>query len=1509
MPYRTEVEKALDELIAEEEDFKIQGLGVVLAKQKWPRLIASERRYDLGLDAHAKADFEPDGRGIGLACSLTAEYEKIAEDATKATKNYPDVRVLVFATPCKVTKHKERQWAEKLSKDFGLDLVVMSREELVTSLIAPSNADICRSQLGIHIEGKAELQSIIVRAREAVTEVLETWASRPRLKGRPLIDLDAERVEEGRESHERLSVEGLRASLAQGRRIILEAPAGRGKTTTLVQIAQRTIAEGGLPFLVDLPFWVRTGTEILQFVAQTPAFAGRGLDAQALLELRGKEPFFFLLNGWNEISEGSADSAVQALRELEQNYPSAGIIVATRTHRLRPPLPGAFRAQLLTLRRSQRDQYLVLALQKSANELAGKLNNSRTLDELTRTPLILGEVTELFRKGSTIPTTKMGILAAVMRVMEESEEHYASLQQAPLSGHAREYLSALSMAMTEKGAIEISEADGRAVVNSVSAALQEAKQLVGLPEPMTVLNELAKHHVIERLDFPGTTFRFQHQQFQEFFAARALQRQLLDVVRGQGAEIERRFAKQYVNEPRWGESLRLLAEGIEEQGTKAEFVEAGARLVCMALQVDPIFAADLASALGPAVWAKVRDDVGKRLRDWYAQKDTHHRQCALAAMLATCSDDFKDIVVPLLTDAHDQVRLAVYHGAEVLPDNLGPNWREMVRGWPEEARLNFVTELARNPWLADQVEEFALADPSPKVRWNAAHMLGWYGFTEKVERLLKSLDDVSLRDVLRTAQPDDIPKSQWPRVVGVYEQMYKEAADDFEKLRLLHVLKTFGGSNIVERMKAELDGLGPEQLKPGETQGQIRWALDELQKSDPKWVSEWATRKVLDKSIWFGAWRGLITQISNEEREALYLRFSTEVLDQGEQQRVTSVLVSVMDSALTARVLARAREIRVGLTPPPGHDQAKWNLFRQVEDLLRAIGPAMLIEGIKEKPENEPDVVELDILTEILPATNLTKPDVRSSISEDLRLRLRAYFKRGAKLGADPDGLRASTRAHLAQLLANVGEREDFEDIRRMIEADSVRFEKAHAARLKGDRSQDSTGYGFLYLDAVTMVEPTQADGVVVELIRSQQYEHVLAQRLPLLARKSEGRQGFGTNRMDFKKIWKSRAGEPDEGFVEERRSLFAHAIREQIERIKTEREAATDKRGFDQRLRLLGSTLAALDGKQSAKIVLELMELPGRFDGWTRVGALESLLSWGVRLSLEEALRILDPVIQELKASGIHSDNQNAWLFARCLSVLAFVEPPAAGVAKIRELISELRFRTYELAGVVAALGASRCDDAIDVLMEFAGPDGKGVEGLGESWIEAIGALEGARSTEILLSFVDASAKLFNREFVPDHRHGDLLARLLAERVTKDNELKGRLIELAKGDLTHTKRMLLAKIFGQFTSEEGLVEGLCMLRDDGSGVPYELVRSMENFFLQRRPYGASGNVYTLSPLGCNAVRKRLFEMVIGDPQRRESAFALLGQIELWRLEHGRPADEPRHPAVDSGEPWPPLLS
>jgi hypothetical protein len=291
--------------------------------------------------------------------------------------------------------------------------------------------------------------------------------------------------------------------------------------------------------------------------------------------------------------------------------------------------------------------------------------------------------------------------------------------------------------------------------------------------------------------------------------------------------------------------------------------------------------------------------------------------------------------------------------------------------------------------------------------------------------------------------------------------------------------------------------------------------------------------------------------------------------------------------------------------------------------------------------------------------------------------------------------------------------------------------------------------------------------------------------------------------------------------------------------------------------------------------------------------------------MTLTEMMNVLGPAIEQARRDLGNSD-QNRWLLDRCLSVIPFVDPPQEGIAKITEILAQVRFfYPHDSRGVVAALGASRCADAMDLLLELAKPDGSAVAQIGEEWIRAVAQLGGNRSNEVLLSFVDPDQRLFTKEFVPDYQHGNVLAGLLADRAEHDGEFKAELFRLASGELPPTKRMLLAKAFSRFRSEGDLEEGLCVLRDNGSEFPYELLQSIENAFLEHRPYGGEANVYTVAPRGSNALRKRLLEMAHADPVRKRSAFALLGQIEVWRLEHGRPMDEPRHPSIESGASWP----
>ena len=544
-------------------------------------------------------------------------------------------------------------------------------------------------------------------------------------------------------------------------------------------------------------------------------------------------------------------------------------------------------------------------------------------------------------------------------------------------------------------------------------------------------------------------------------------------------------------------------------------------------------------------------------------------------------------------------------------------------------------------------------------------------------------------------------------------------------------------------------------------------------------------------------------------------------------------------------------------------------------------------------------------MTEVLGRLSPTRTDARTALSDEARQRLHAYLKRAVERAADPKGMRAGVRAHLAVLLAQVGGPNDIPDLRRLITADSIRYREMLVARAKGDRSGDNVGYVVLYMNAVMAADPEHGDEVLLEMLSEEQYERFVAEELVRRAKKSKAQPTLGIRPPAFEKVWAAREGKETEEYVEERRSRYADALRALIEKILAERAAATDKRPTEHRLKPIGASLAALDARRSAKLILEVMAFPAGYDAYSRVDSLQSLIFAGVRMTLAEMMNVLGPAIEQARRDLGNSD-QNRWLLDRCLSVLPFVDPPEEGIAKIKEILAGVRFfYPHDSRGVVAALGASRCADAMDLLLQLAKPDGSAVAQIGDEWIQSRRAT--GRQT------VERSAPLLRRPrsealyegVCPDYQHGACSQDCSRIEPSTTSEFKAELFRLASGELPQTKRMLLAKAFSCFQREDDLVAGLCVLRDDTSEVPFELLRSIENAFLERRPYGTESNVYTVAPRGSNALRKRLLEIAQTDPLRKRSAFALLGQIEVWRLDHGRPMDEPRHPAIESGAYWP----
>src|SRR5438132_8555297 len=219
-----------------------------------------------------------------------------------------------------------------------------------------------------------------------------------------------------------------------------------------------------------------------------------------------------------------------------------------------------------------------------------------------------------------------------------------------------------------------------------------------------------------------------------------------------------------------------------------------------------------------------------------------------------------------------------------------------------------------------------------------------------------------------------------------------------------------------------------------------------------------------------------------------------------------------------------------------------------------------------------------------------------------------------------------------------------------------------------------------------------------------------------------------------------------------------------------------------------------------------------------------------------------------------------------RGISILPFINDPATGIAKIRSVIADTRISDYQLRDLAPALGHCRCGEALPVLRELASSEMQ-FKSMEDSWVNAVAALGNTEAGQLLLSFVDPSIP--GLPFETKLEREDIITARLVELASRDEEIERRLLELCSVHLPARKRALLAMVVGAIASEEALVEALNLIDDSVTpAIPYELYRSIESIFIEKRPYGNDSNSYTQASRSANRVRNQLFKMSRNDGRR-----------------------------------------
>src|SRR6266852_8066243 len=234
-------------------------------------------------------------------------------------------------------------------------------------------------------------------------------------------------------------VEACAAGIVASSELSFVAPPGTGKSTTLVQLAEKILApEQRVAVFVPLNEWSNQGDNILASLTHRAVFREFSERDFLLLALNGR--LALMLDGWNELDADSRKRAIFELKRLRRDFPLLQIAISTRRQALDVPISGP----TIEIQPLSEDQQLEIAKATSGGK--GEILLDRAwrvpgLRALVSIPLYLRALLNASPDGG-MPTTKEEVLRLFVAEHERSPQN-AEVLHAELHDLQEEILTTL----------------------------------------------------------------------------------------------------------------------------------------------------------------------------------------------------------------------------------------------------------------------------------------------------------------------------------------------------------------------------------------------------------------------------------------------------------------------------------------------------------------------------------------------------------------------------------------------------------------------------------------------------------------------------------------------------------------------------------------------------------------------------------------------------------------------------------------------------------------------------------------------------------------------------------------------------------------------------------------------------------------------------------------------------------------------------------------------------------
>jgi hypothetical protein len=1319
---------------------------------------------------------------------------------------------------------------------------------------------------GLDLPGDDAIEAVTARLRAASrTDIAAFRAER----GRPARTLALTLRLEGTGVHN-VTLDGVARLTTLAEPVSIVAAGGTGKSTTLLQLADRMLAEDGqVPLLVPLGEWSDRPDDFFDFIARRNSFGT--FRRQHLMQLAYHGRLVLLLDGWNEVTPEARLRAMRDVNALQRDYPMLGLVISTRRQAL--PVDGP----VVAIEALSQDQQMELARAlrgQNGASLVDRAWRTSGVRELVGIPLYLNALLSL-PPGEIFPETKEAVLRMFVQQHETALDRVEALRRDTLGQHTL-LLVGLAVAANRAANTVISDSNANRTISSVFLRLSDDGQIqIGAaPQPRAAVDGLVGAHLLVRATGPNGAVSFQHQLFQEWYAATKVEDLMMQAAAGD-VEARKRLREEVLNWPSWEESILFACDRLSRADESG--VHAVAAAIDDTLGIDPILAAVMLDRAADMVWLRVRERVLRFVGRWHTPGTVDR---AARFMVASGKSEFADLVWPLASNVDDQIQCEIFRAADRFrPAVLGPDREARLRALAAPQRKVALSEIASYSGFDGMELAAALAatDPEPEVAVAVVESLAFRRGDRQMNRIMQAASDTAWKALAKESYPYHLTDAHLDARLA--SERAAASAVESNPIRLLVRIANENSADAGARITTLLGNADLEFKDMN-----IEHAIANVYPAFPGAVAAGLLARIaadLPLPYSIGAYLKDAPLVDSGP-------VAQAALDPSTPQHRLSAAAAVIGSATASTLFDQLLALDDQIQALGRYDEQLSNAHSRLVDAIAATRVDVFVPVLVEKAQTDnPRRIGLlaDLLARHGSNTGNSRPPIPPPHCAPLRATINGWI---TTLLAAPDPVRyaSSEVARAAERLADAGLANP---LRLLLERDLIDHAAARAAFLAnrgGVRTLDTSGYSTSYARAFAAMRDEPAVAVLTRDLSDLRwginaagalYEIWSVKHPPKETRIFGGWTDFSQRA--------SRRAEREAGNLST--SEFAEAI---FAAVRSMGDAAKSDAEQQQAIALAATGLGLPHGAKRREIEM-LLGLPQPITHKHR------LLSAAARAGeVIPATLLMDGLRDLLEAAKTQTWrlDENCGELMGWIDLFPFSDNPEM-VHDALAMLHEQHRRPHALRRLLETLSQSPAGSALATLERLAADNPAFLQEF--EWLNAMIKLNTETTALAVLNCL-CSGRIPVRNGLQlsgaltgwANRYSTVRAEMIARYRTLPAGGIRRVLEMAMDDLTD-EEVFMALFDGNVNAPHPL---------------YGLARSIRNLAIGRKPSEEWAGAFEEFGVSLTALRARLLAMLPADDARAQLAKQCLIAIEEHRDEHGRVSNEPRHPDIATGRAWPP---